>query len=321
MDAPHFSSRSVHDNRVVQRVSVARFAWLSIGAAVVTIGLKMAAYLLTGSVGLLSDALESIVNLVGAALALAMLTVAARPPDEEHAYGHTKAEYFSSGVEGALIALAAVSIAVAAVDRLLHPQPIEQPGLGLFVSLVASLINFAVALVLRKAAKDHRSIALEGDSKHLMTDVITSIGVVFGVALSVVSGLTWLDPLVALIVAANIVYMGYQLMRKSANGLLDSALPNDDVDKIRAVLDRYSADGIQFHALRTRQAASRAFVSVHVLVPGTWSVQRGHQLLEKLEADVRGVVPNATVFTHLEPLGDRASYEDQALVRETRASS
>jgi cation diffusion facilitator family transporter len=300
----------------VKRPSLTRFAWLSIAAAVVTIGLKLAAYALTGSVGLLSDALESIVNLVGAGLTLAMLAIAARPPDEEHAYGHTKAEYFSSGVEGALITVAAVSIGIAALNRLLNPQPIEQPGLGLAVSIVASLINLGVAIVLRRAARRHRSIALEADSKHLMTDVITSAGVVVGVALAVMTGLTWIDPVVALIVAANIVFMGYQLLRASANGLLDMALPEGEMIKVRAVIDRYCADGIQFHALRTRQAASRGFVSVHVLVPADWSVRRGHQLLERFEADVRAAVPNATVFTHLEPIGDRASYEDQTLVRE-----
>ncbi|BCX02088.1 MAG: transporter [Candidatus Roseilinea sp.] len=306
----------------MQRPSLTRFAWLSIAAAVFTIGLKFLAYLLTGSVGLLSDALESLVNLAGALMALAMLSLAARPPDEEHAYGHTKAEYFSSGVEGALITVAAISIGVAAINRLLHPQPIEQPGLGLAISAVASTINLGAALVLRDAGRRYHSITLEANAKHLFTDVLTSVAVIGGVALVVPTGWLWLDPIIALIVAANIARMGIPLLRRSANGLLDVSLPEADVAKVRGVLDRYAgSDGIQYHALRTRQAAARSFVSVHILVPGRWSVQRGHHLLERIEADIRSALPNATVFTHLEPLEDAVSWRDQTLERDDRVGA
>jgi len=300
----------------MQRPLLTRFAWLSIAAAVFTISLKALAYLLTGSVGLLSDALESLVNLAGGLIALAMLNLAAQPPDEEHTYGHSKAEYFSSGVEGALITLAAISIGAAAIDRLLHPQPIEQPGLGLAVSSVASLINLGAALVLRDAGRRHSSITLDANAKHLFTDVLTSLAVLAGVLLVVITGWLWLDPAIALAVAANIVRMGVQLLHRSANGLLDAALPDEEVAKVRQVLSAYAGDdGVQYHALRTRQAAARSFVSVHILVPGRWSVQDGHRLVERIEADIRRAIPNATVFTHLEPLEDAISWQDQGLER------
>jgi cation diffusion facilitator family transporter len=299
----------------MERATLTRFAWLSIAAAVVTIGLKAAAYLITGSVGLLSDALESLVNLVAAVMALTMLTIAARPPDEEHAYGHDKAEYFSSGVEGALIVIAALSIIVSAVPRLATPQPIEQVGLGLGISVAASLVNLGVALVLRRAGKQHRSITLEADAAHLMTDVWTSAGVLVGVALVALTGWQRLDPIIALIVAANIVWSGVQLVRRSALGLMDTALPEAQRSAIQAIQERYQVEGIQFHALRTRQSGARAFVSMHALVPGVWTVQRGHQLLEQVETDVRGAIPHVTVFTHLESLDDPASWQDTQLDR------
>ena len=299
----------------MDRSTLTRYAWLSIAAALVTIGLKTAAYLITGSVGLLSDALESLVNLVAAIMALAMLTVAARPPDEEHAYGHEKAEYFSSGFEGALILVAAGTIILSAIPRLINPQPIEQLGLGLVVSVGASAINFVVARVLLRAGKRYNSITLEADSAHLMTDVWTSVGVVAAVGLVGITGWLRLDPLIALAVAANIIWSGVHLMRRSALGLLDTALPGDKRNAILAIQKHYAAEGIQFHALRTREAASRAFVSMHVLVPGEWTVQQGHALLERVEADVRQAIPSATVFTHLEPLEDPISWDDTELSR------
>ena len=295
--------------------SLTRFAWLSIAAALVTMGLKALAYWYTGSVGLLSDALESLVNLAGALVALAMLSVAARPPDEDHAYGHGKAEYFSAGAEGALIVIAAVSIAVAAVDRLLHPRPIQQVGLGLTVSVAASLVNLGVALVLRRAARVHRSVTLDASSHHLLTDVWTSAGVVVGVGAVALTGWLALDPLVALAVAANIVYTGSRILRSSVAGLMDAALPADDLALLRQLLDRYAADGIEYHALRTRQSGARRFVSVHVLVPPEWTVQQGHDLLERIEAEIRRALPPVTVDTHLEPLGDPAALDDQDLHR------
>jgi cation diffusion facilitator family transporter len=292
-----------------------RFAWLSIAAAVVTIALKMAAWRLTGSVGLLSDALESLVNLVAAIMTLMMLTVAARPPDEDHAYGHSKAEYFASGTEGALILLAAVAIGWTAVHRLLEPQPIEQAGLGVVVSTAASLVNLGVSRVLLRAGRRHHSIALEADARHLMTDVWTSAGVLLGIGLVAVTGWQRLDPVVAILVACQIVWTGVQLLRRSAMGLLDAALSPEDQEAVRGVLARHEGPAVKFHALRTRSAASRRFVSMHVLVPGDWTVRRGHELLEQIEQEIRAVVPNATVLTHLEALEDPASWQDQELDR------
>jgi cation diffusion facilitator family transporter len=295
--------------------SLTRFAWLSIGAAVLTIAMKLVAYLMTGSVGLLSDALESFVNLAGAAMALAMLNLAAKPADEEHAYGHTKAEYFSSGVEGALIVITALSIAIAAIQRWQHPRPISDIRQGLSIAVAASVVNLIVALVIRRAAMRFESIVLEADAQHLFTDVWTSVGVVIGVGAVGLTGWQSLDPAVALLVAVNILAAGVRIVRKSALGLLDTALPAAEITRLRTVLDRYQAGGVQYHALRTRQSGSRRFVSLHVLVPGQWSVDRGHHLLEKIEADLRGALPNVAVFTHLESLSDPASYQDQTLDR------
>jgi cation diffusion facilitator family transporter len=302
------------------RPSLARFAWLSIAAALVTIGLKTAAWLLTGSVGLLSDAAESVVNLVAAVTTLGMLTVAARPPDQEHAYGHDKAEYFASGVEGALLIVAALAIAWSAVNRLLHPAPIEQLGVGLAVSTGASLVNFAVARVLFAAGRKHHSIALEADAHHLMTDVWTSAAVLTGIGVVALTGWERLDPIVAIGVAVNITWAGAKLIRRSALGLLDTALPPAEQAAVQAVLDAHRGPEVQFHALRTRQAASRRFVSVHVLVPGSWTVARGHALLERIEHGIREAVPRVAVFTHLEALEDPASYADEVLDRAAAAA-
>jgi len=292
-----------------------RFAWLSIAAAVTTIALKTIAYFLTGSVGLLSDALESVVNLVGALMALAMLTIAARPADEDHTYGHSKAEYFSSGVEGTLILIAAVSIIITAIPRLITPKPIEQVGLGLGVSVAASLVNLVVALILMKAGKQHNSITLEADAHHLMTDVWTSVGVLAGVGLVAITGWTRLDPIVAFIVAANIIWSGFRIVRMSALGLMDTALPIKEQTLLKSILEKYTQNGVEYHALRSRQSGSRQFVSFHVLVPGKWTVQRGHRLLESIEADIRRAIPRVTVFTHLESLNDPASWDDTNLDR------
>jgi len=300
----------------MERRFLTRYAWLSIAAALATIVLKGAAYLLTGSVGLLSDALESLVNLAGATLALTMLNLAAAPPDEEHAYGHSKAEYFSSGVEGALILLAAVSIAAFAIERLLNPQPLELIGLGLAVSVVATLINLFVARALLRVAARHNSITLEADAQHLMTDVWTSVGVLAAVGLVALTSWQILDPIIALLVAANITWAGFRITRKSALGLLDTALPPEELARLKEKLARYETQGIQFHALRTRQSGARRFVSMHVLVPGEWTVQKGHRLLEKIEAEIRAALENVTVLTHLESLQDKASFEDQTLDRE-----
>lgn len=299
-----------NQNRIMDRSSLTRYAWLSIAAALVTIGLKSFAYLLTGSVGLLSDAVESLVNLVAALMALAMLIVAARPADEGHPYGHSKAEYFASSVEGILILVAAVSIGVAAVGRIRTPQPLEQPGFGLAVATFASLINLAVARVLLRVGKKNNSITLEADARHLMTDVWTSVAVIAGVGAVALSGWQLLDPIVALAVAVNIVRTGYHLIRRSVAGLMDAALPPEEYEKLMAVLDKYKEQGIQFHAIRTRQAAGRRFVSVHVLVPGRWTTHRGHHMVEKIEADIRDTLAGAIVFTHMEPVDDPLSFQD-----------
>jgi cation diffusion facilitator family transporter len=305
----------------VNRAFLTRFAWLSIAAAVVTIALKTGAYFITGSVGLLSDAVESVVNLIGGIMALAMLTIAARPADEDHAYGHGKAEYFSSGLEGGLILVAAFSIAVAAVMRLLAPKPLEAVGVGLVVSLAASLVNLAVALLLLRAGRKHNSITLEANAHHLLTDVWTSVGVLVGVGIVALTGWQRLDPIVALLVAANIVWTGVGIVRRSIGGLMDTALSAHDLDAVRKVFQVYEQTGVQFHALRTRQAGARKFVSVHVLVPGDWTVQRGHELLERIEDDIRRAVTDAVVFTHLESLDDPASWDDQTLERKRPADS
>lgn len=293
-----------------------RYAWLSIGAALITIALKAAAWHYTGSVGLLSDAMESVVNLIGAVMALAMLTVAARPADETHAYGHYKAEYFSSGMEGAMILVAAASIGFAAAKRLIAPQPLAHVGVGVAISVTAALVNFFVALVLRRAGRVHESVTLEADSHHLFTDVVTTVGVVLGIGLVVLTGWERLDPVIGLAVAFVIVLTGVRIVRKSVLGLMDTALPVSEQTALRSVLDRHAKDeGVEFHALRTRQSGARRFMSVHVLVPGDWTVQQGHELLEHIEADVRDTLPNVTILTHLESLDDPASYDDITLVR------
>ncbi len=293
-----------------------RYAWLSVAAAIATIGLKTFAWWLTGSVGLLSDALESLVNLAAALLALSMLRLAATPPDDAHPYGFSKAEYFSAGIEGALIVLAAAGILFTAIPRLMAPQPLETPTLGLGLSVAATLINLVVARILIKAGHAHHSITLEADGRHLMTDVWTSVGVIFGVGLVFVTGWLHLDPLVALAVAVHIVWTGVGLVRRSVSGLLDAAISRDDQNEVTKLFAEYSKRyGVAFHALRTRQAGARRFVSFHLLVPDAWSVAQAHRLSEQIEARMRSMVPNASIITHIEPISDPASYEDQELDR------
>jgi len=297
------------------RTSLQRYAWISIGAAVATILLKGLAWWLTGSVGLLSDAIESFVNLAGAVMALWMLSLAEQPADLNHPYGHSKAEYFSSAFEGLLIVLAALSITYTAINRLFAPQPLDAVGVGLLVSVVASVVNFVVARLLLKIGRQHRSITLEADAHHLMTDVWTSVGVILGVGLVVVSGWNWLDPAIALLVAANIVWTGWHLMRRSASGLMDVALPSDQLAKIEGILLDYRKHQISHHALRTRQAGRRSFISFHVLVPGKWSVQESHDWVEKIEKDLRQAVAGSHISVHIEPNDDPRSMEDQELDR------
>lgn len=300
---------------MMPRSHLTRYAWLSIGAALLTMGIKGAAYFVTGSVAFLSDAIESSINLGAAVVALVALSVGARPPDEDHAYGHGKVEYFSSGVEGTLILMAAFVICVAAGQRLAKPQPIEQPGLGIAIALLAGGINLAVALVLRRVGRRERSITLEADAQHLLSDVATSVAVVIGVGAVLVTGWEMLDPLIGLLVGVNLGIMGVRLMRRSVLGLMDTTLPLSELQAVTGVLESYASRGARFHALRTRQAANRTFVSVHIQVPGKWKIQRGHELLEEIERDIRRALPGSTVFTHLEPAEDPVSWEDERLDR------
>jgi cation diffusion facilitator family transporter len=299
----------------LRRRRLIRLIALSILAAVATIALKVTAWRMTGSVGLLSDAAESLVNLVAALIALSVILWSTRPPDEEHAYGHEKADYLSAGFEGALILAAAATIAWAAIERLLNPTGLTDVGVGLLISVSASVINLGVARMLVSAGKEEDSLTLVADGRHLMTDFWTSLGVVAGVGLAWFSGWNPLDPIVALLVAVHIVRTGYSLVRESMGGLMDRALPETERAAIDSVLAGHSGDSVEFHALRTRKAGSRAFISVHVLVPGRWTVQEGHDFVESVEEDLRGAVDHATVFTHLEPIEDPASFADTELDR------
>jgi cation diffusion facilitator family transporter len=296
--------------------STRRYAVVSIAAAVLTISLKLGAYLLTGSVGLFSDAAESVVNLVAAVAALWALTLAARPPDEEHAFGHNKAEYFSSGLESALIIIAAVWIGVTAWGRLMDPQPLANVGLGLSMTIVAAALNGGVALVILRAGRRLRSITLRADAHHLLTDVWTSLGVMLGILTVQLTGWLVLDPLIGLLIAANIVRIGIRLLRDTAHGLLDRALPSEDQARISDILSRYEERGVRFHALRTRASGQRRFISMHVLVPGRWTVQQGHDLSERIEEDLAEALPQSTFFIHIEPSEDPVSFADQSLDRD-----
>jgi len=291
------------------------YAWLSIAAAITTILLKGIAWKLTGSVGLLSDAIESFVNLAGALMALAMLTLAALPADDNHAHGHSKAEYFSSAFEGFLILLAALAIGYTSIERLINPRPLEAVDVGLLVSVVASAINLATAKILMKVGREQNSISLEADAHHLMTDVWTSAGVIAGVGLVWLSDWLWLDPVIAILVALNILWTAWQLMHRSASDLMDESLPAEQLKLIETLLASYREQGLDFHALRTRQSGNRAFVTLHVLVPGHWTVQLGHNWADRIELEIGKAIPRAHITTHLEPIEDPVSMVDQGLDR------
>lgn len=296
--------------------SLKKFIYLSIGAALVTILLKFSAWYLTDSVGLLSDALESCVNLVAAIIALIMITIAETPADEKHPFGHTKAEYFSSAIEGGMIVVAAFSIIWSAVPRIIQPQPLENVEVGLLISVGASLINLAVALVLIKAGKKNNSITLDADGKHLMTDVYTSGGVLLGILLVKLSGWQILDGIVAVAVALNILWAGYQLIHRSATGLLDASIPEDELAKISDLLNSLKSQNIEHHSLLTRQAGQRKFIAFHLLLPGHWTIQDGHDQAEKIEREIRKLFDTPiTVFTHLEPIEDPVSMHDIGIDR------
>ena len=295
---------------------LSNYAWLSIAAALATFFLKMASWWLTGSVGLLSDALESLVNLAASIIALISITVAMRPADEEHAHGHTKAEYFASGMEGALILLAASGIGWNAIMHLLDPHPLMAVGLGLWIAGTASVINLVVGQILIRVARESHSIALEADGQHLMTDVWTSAVVLISIGLVSWTGWNWLDPLMGMAVAVHIIFMGVKLMRQSMLGLMDTSLPPEEMEAIRLALSKFALEGLQYHALRTRVAGAWRFMTVHLLVPGQWTVARGHDVAERVEKEIRMSVPRMTVLTHLEPIEDPVSWEDVELERE-----
>ncbi|MEO7588407.1 MAG: cation diffusion facilitator family transporter [Arachnia sp.] len=289
------------------------FGWLAVAAALVTIALKTGAWWVTGSVGLLSDAAESVVNLVAAVVALVALKVAAKPADKNHHFGHSKAEYFSAAVEGIMIFLAAAIIIVFAVQRLLAPQGLTEVGLGLLISLVAAAVNGVVAVVLLRAARQYRSITLKADGQHLMTDLWTSVGVVVGVSLVWLTGWNWLDPVVAIGVGINILWTGYRLVKESTDGLMDISLPQQDNARLREILASHAGEGIDFHAVRTRESGARQFMEMHMLVPGAWTVQEGHDAMEDLIDEINAEFPDLRVTGHLEPIEDPRSYEDMHL--------
>lgn len=303
---------------VTRQGSLTRFAWLSTLAALATIVLKASAYWITGSIGLLADAIESGINLLTALLVLVLMKVAEQPPDTLHPYGHEKAEYFSSGTEGVLITGTAVGIAILAVQRLIEPVPIERLDLGMMLAVVASFINFSVSRVLSRAGRRYRSIPLEADAQHLMTDVWTSVSVLVAVGLVWITGWYILDPVVALVVSVHIAWVGSRLAYRSIQGLMDRALPAQEVNVIRGILDDYRSEGVCYHALRTRQSGIRRFVSFHVQVPGEWTVKQGHDLLEEIEWKVREALFPVTVLAHLEPLEDPVSWHDESLDRPGR---
>ncbi len=302
---------AVSDRRAFGQEDLSRFAWLSIATGCVVFALKLLAYALTGSVGLLSDAMESTVNIVAAIVALVALKTASKPGDARHHFGLSKAEYFSALVEGLMILVAAVMIMLAAVPRLFHPQPLEELGIGLAIAAAASVINGTVAWVLMRAGRRHRSIVLTADAKHLMTDVWTSVGVIVAVFAVGATGWLRLDPIIAIAVALNIVFAGLRLIGSSAMGLLDAALPDDENDAILEILSRYQTDRVRIHAVQTRESGRQRFVSMHVLVPGDWSVARGHDLLEAIEHEIGRALPGIVVATHMEPIEDPRAWDDQ----------
>lgn len=290
-----------------------RYAWLSIVTALVTIILKAYAYEVTGSVGLMSDAAESLVNLIAAVTALWMLTIAAKPADQGHPFGHGKAEYFASGFEGALILVAAGGIAWAAWQRLQTLQAPAQIDIGIAVSAVAAVINLVVALILLRVGRRYGSITLEADARHLLSDVWTSAAIIAALLGYTYTGWLWLDPAIAFVAAIQIVWSGASLIVRSISGLLDSALPQSEQKVIQKILRQHGDLGVQFHDVRTRAAGAHRFITLHLLVPGEWTVQRGHDLCEVIEAEIRAVIRNAVVVTHLEPLEDPASFDHETI--------
>ncbi len=304
------ASHSGEMDQQSSRRTLTKYAWLSIAAAIITIVLKMAAWRITGSVGLFSDAAESLVNLVAAVVALIVLIVAARPADKDHQFGHSKAEYFSAVMEGAMIFVAAGVIIVSAARRLFHPQPLEDVGIALLISVVATLVNGGVSLILLRGAKKHRSITLKADGKHLMTDVYTTVGVLAAVGVVALTHWYWMDPVIAIAVGINILWTGWKVMRESLDGLMDGAMSEEHQAALKKVLDTYRCLDVDFHALRNRASGSSNFIEFDVLVPGDWTVKQGHDLVHDIEEQLMLVIPDLHVQTHVEPREDPLSYDD-----------
>lgn len=300
----------------MKQTSLAKFLYLSVAAAIVTILLKFYAYHVTGSMGFLSDALESFVNLFAALFALIMLKVSQKPADDGHVFGHSKAEYFSSATEGALILIAAFSIIRTAIPRILEPAPLENINTGLLFSLLASVVNLLVGLTLIRNGKKRKSLVLEADGRHLMTDVWTSVGVIIGIVVVKFTGWVILDPVIAILVALNIIYTGYKLISRSASGLMDATIPAEDLEKVTLYLDSLKVNEIEYHSLLTRVAGQRKFISMHLLVPGEWSVKQGHDWADQVEETIIGLFDEpVTVSTHIEPVNDPASVKDIGIDR------
>jgi len=287
-----------------------RILLLSVGAALITMAMKFAAYWITNSVGLLSDAAESIINLVAAIIAFGALLISALPADDTHPYGHEKIEYFSSGVEGTLILFAAVGIMYSGIHRLLHPQALNDLDLGLAIGLGASAINLIVARILLASAKRHDSITLEADARHLMTDVWTSVGVIAGLVFVRLTDILTIDPIIALLVGANIIFSGIHLLKRSFRGLMDYRLPVKEMAILEEILQNHIGAHRAYHNLRTRKAGSQRFIEFHLLVPGDMLVKTAHDLSEQIENDIHQQLTNTTVTVHIEPVEELASYQD-----------
>ncbi len=307
---------------MMKKRSLKKFVYLSIAASLLTIALKTSAYLYTGSMGLLSDALESVVNLLAAVIALILIQIAERPADEDHKFGHTKAEYFSSLIEGGLIMVAAFSIIWNATPRLLNPQPIDNIGIGVVISLIATAVNLAVGMILIHHGKMKNSLLLEADGRHLMADVFTSVGVIVAIILIRLTGWLIIDPIIAILVALHIISIGVKLMKRSADGLMDKAIPEEEMQQLTDYLDSLTGDKIDYHSLMTRQAGQRKFITFHLLVPGEWSVQQGHDFSDKIEETIEDLLPDlVTVTTHIEPIEDPASMRDIGIDRKRKRKS
>jgi len=309
------TSRTNRSAQQSNAASLVRWAWLSIGAALITLVLKFSAYWVTGSVGLLSDAIESSVNLVAAVTVLFALWYAVRPVDRGHNYGHEKIEFFASSVEGGLIILAGAGIIWYSAQRLIEPRALESLGFGLTITIVSALINLAVARVLLRVATEHDSVVLRADGQHLMADVWTSLGVVLGLMLVHLTGVEWLDPIIGILISFNILRTGFGLLRSSFNGLIDRALPLEEEELVRTAIQDVLDEGVMYHALRTRRAGSRRFVDLHVLVSGNVSLRQAHGIANRIETAIGAALPGAEATVHLEPIEDPGSWSDSDLLR------